>query len=92
MMRRIFLAAALALVALPASGQQAPVCAPLDRVAEILARDHGEKPVALGDAAGGQVILFASPSGSWTIVVASPDGRACLVSDGVRWRAVGRGV
>ena len=91
MTRRIFLAAA-ALVALPAHGQQAPVCAPLDRVAEILARDHGEKPVALGDAAGGQVILFSSPSGSWTLVVASADGRACLVSDGVRWRAVGRGV
>lgn len=91
-MRRLILAAALALLALPAHGQQAPICAPLDRVAEILARDHGEKPIALGDMSGRQVIVFASPSGSWTIVVASADGRACLVSDGVRWRAVGRGV
>lgn len=85
-----WLPAALVLAATPATAQ--PLCATLDRIADVLREDHGEKPVQLGDARGGQVILFSTPDGStWTIVVAAPDGRACIVSDGRAWRPTGRG-
>jgi hypothetical protein len=85
----ILLAAAIALAAMPARGQQ-PVCAPIERLTEFLSREHNEKPVAVGEMPGGQVVVFAAPSGSWTLVIVGPDGRACVASDGTRWRALGR--
>lgn len=87
---RAAVVAILALAATPATAQ--PVCATLEQIADYLRTDHNERPVHIGDARGGQVIVFATPDGSsWTIVVAAPDGRACVVSDGRSWRPTGRG-
>jgi len=85
-----WLLAALVLAATPASAQN--LCATLDKIADVLREDHREVPVQIGDTRAGQVVVFATPDGgTWTIVVVSPDGRACVVSDGKRWRATGRG-
>lgn len=88
---RLAAIALLALAATPAAAQQ-PLCASVDRVAEILRDDHNERPVSIGDTRAGQVVVFAKPDGAtWTIVVIAPSGAACIVADGQRWRATGRG-
>lgn len=85
-----WLSAALLLAATPASAQN--LCATLDKIADVLREDHREAPIQIGDTRAGQVVVFATRDGAtWTIVVVAPDGRACVVSDGKRWRATGRG-
>lgn len=87
---RAAVVAILALAATPAAAQQ--ICAPLEDLARVLKDDHNEVPIAIGDARGGQVIVFATKDGSsWTILLVGQSGHACVAADGRRWRAPGRG-
>jgi|688.fasta_scaffold92936_4 hypothetical protein len=82
--------AVFVLVASPAAAQQ--ICAPLEDLARVLKDDHQEVPIAIGDARGGQVIVFSTRDGSsWTILLVGQSGHACVAADGVRWRLPGRG-
>ena len=56
---------------------------------EILAQLKGtydEKPTAFGTTGtGGVVELTTSKSGSWTLMLSLPNGRACLIATGEDW-------
>ena len=86
-MRMLLLAAARAAVAGPARAQA--VCGARAEIADRLAGAFAEVPVARGLSADGRMVeVFASPEGSWTLVVTRPDGRACLAAAGEAWEAV----
>ena len=38
------------------------------------------------DFSGNVLELFASPQGSWSILVTFPDGRTCMVTHGEDWQ------
>lgn len=84
--------AALSLAAIPAAGAELP-CGPRPVIAETLATEFGETPVATGVAASGaRVEIFAAASGSWTLVVLMPTGLACVVAAGEGWHPPPRAV
>ena len=79
------LVASLAFVS-PASAVE---CAPRDQVKEKLAHDFDEKPVAMGlSVAGAALVIFASPAGTWTTTLVTPQGAACVVDIGEGWTDV----
>lgn len=87
-MHRLFLA--LALLPLPAAsaGAQTLPCAPRERVLAFVIDQRGEARLATGQAAqGASVELFASPSGTWTLLLNLPDGRTCLLANGEGFEA-----
>jgi hypothetical protein len=54
-----------------------------------LSIQYGEQPVARGLSAAGQMVeVFASPSGTFTIVVTRHDGLSCLIAAGKGWHAI----
>ena len=74
----------LTLAALPAAAQ-AP-CMAHDELAGQLEKRFGETAVAWGLAAGGSLLeIFASESGSWTLVVTAPRGLSCVRATGEAW-------
>jgi len=81
------LAAAAFLAALAtASPALAAYCAPHKDVAALLARSYKEQPRAMGLTLTGHLLeIYVSESGTWTTVVTSPGGRACIVSAGKGW-------
>ena len=61
-------------------------CAPREQVVQHLASDYNEKPVGMGlSASGALVVMFASPAGTWTAVMVSPTGAACVADVGDGW-------
>ena len=77
----------LAVTATPALAQE-PACAPLDQAEAYLAAEFQETRIAQGVMAGGRamLMLYASPQGSWTAVMVTPDRLACQVGDGTDWQ------
>ncbi len=69
----------------PAAAQIA--CTTRSEVAERLAGDYAETPVAAGLASSGAVFeVFTSDDGStWTIVLTRPEGTSCLIAAGEAW-------
>lgn len=83
------LSAAFALLPAALSAQTLP-CAPRERVLSFVIDQRGETRLATGDAArGASVELYASDSGSWTLLLNLPDGRACLLANGENFTATG---
>ncbi len=81
------LAALTAAAASPASAQSA--CGPREQLVKLLADQYKEDPVGMGLAQPGQVLeVFASSSGSWTMVITLPDGKACMIAAGDNWEMV----
>ena len=82
-------ATALAASVQPAGAQQLP-CANRERVLAFVIDQRGETRLATGDALRGATIeLYASESGSWTLLLNLPDGRACLLANGENFAATG---
>jgi hypothetical protein len=55
-------------------------------VAENLNKAYAETPVSMGVTIGGAVIeVFASPDGTWTLVITQPNGVTCLIAAGKDW-------
>jgi hypothetical protein len=83
------LAIIAALIAAPAgaAAQQVP-CNKRDDVLGHLAKKYQEVPVAIGVTnRGGLVeVLSAGDGKTWTIIISSPDGKACMVAAGEGWR------
>ena len=69
----------------PASARS--ICAPHDDLAKLLNKQFSEQPVAIGIAGNGQLleIFTATDGATWTIVMTSPKGVSCVVSDGRAW-------
>ena len=69
----------------PAAAQT--MCTTRSKVAERLAGDYAEEPVAAGLASSGAVIeVFTNGDGStWTIVLTRPEGTSRLVATGEAW-------
>jgi hypothetical protein len=75
-------ASGIALSTTPASAQS--VCGKRDEIVRQLGEKYGETRRSLGLAQGrGVVELYASDeTGSWTILVTSPQGLSCLIAAG----------
>ena len=68
----------------PAAAQSQ--CGPLQEVVKSLGDRYKEAPVGMGITQPGQVLeVFASQSGSWTMVITNADGRSCLIAAGENW-------
>lgn len=60
-----------------------PQCAPRDDVIAHLATHYAETRRGIGIAANDTVLeIFASDTGSWTIVITTAQGLTCLVASG----------
>ncbi len=81
----------VALIAASADGaaQQVP-CKQRNDVLGHLAQKYQELPVAVGVTnRGGLVEVLSTGDGkTWTIIISSPDGEACMVAAGEGWRAL----
>ena len=92
MTRRFYAAAltlALATCAPPhpvfAQAQGVP-CAPYEEIAKTLRERHGETLRLRADEDRGfQLEFFASPDGSWTLLMRR-DGQGCAIASGTAWR------
>jgi hypothetical protein len=68
----------------PAAAQSQ--CGPRQEVVKSLGDRFKEAPVGMGMTQPGQVLeLFASKTGSWTMVITNADGRSCLLAAGENW-------
>jgi hypothetical protein len=89
MRKLIVLIAALtvSLVSTAAMAQSLP-CDDRDKVLELLAKKYSETPVAAGVTSGGALleVLTNSKSGTWSIIITSPQGMSCLTATGEGWR------
>ena len=64
-------------------------CAERGMLAERLGVKYAEKPVSMGLSADGSVIeVFASTSGTFTIVATQPSGVACIIVTGESWEGL----
>jgi len=83
----------LGLIAASAEGaaQQVP-CYQRDDVLGHLAQKYRELPVAVGVTNRGSLVevLSTGDGKTWTIIISSPDGEACMVAAGEGWHALPR--
>ena len=79
------ISAAVLSAAAPASARS--ICAPHAKMVELLNEQFSEQPTAIGIAGNGQLLeVFTAGDGStWTIVMTSPKGVSCVVSEGRNW-------
>lgn len=92
-MRKAVLASAFTAVSLvslvaltaPAQAQQTMLCGLRDDMGKMLDQRFGEQPQAGGIVGDRIVELLVSQTGSWTILITSADGRACVVTGGEDW-------
>lgn len=71
---------------LGASASAEVLCGVRDRLVEQLRNQYQEVPQARGLTTGGDLIeVFASPQGTWTILLTYPNGQSCLVAAGEAW-------
>ncbi|MFQ5763877.1 MAG: hypothetical protein ACE5GT_03020 [Rhodospirillales bacterium] len=62
------------------------VCGSHRTVSENLNKSYAEAPVSMGVTAGGGIVeVFASPEGTWTLVITQPNGVSCLIAAGQDW-------
>jgi hypothetical protein len=85
---RAAVALGMALSVQPAAAQ-GRACAARAQVVERLAERYGETLVSMGmHANSGVVEVYASEAtGTWTILVTTPDGTACLIAAGEMWES-----
>ena len=75
----------------PPAAQAQAVCGEHSDVVSKLKKGHSEDPVSIGLASNGAVIeVFASPSGTFTIVMTMPNGTSCLMMAGESWQDLPR--
>jgi hypothetical protein len=88
-MKREVLALALTLLAAGPAAAQSRNCSAHASVVAQLAEKYGETRQSIGIAQGNAVIeVFASSAtGTWTIIVTTPDGPTCLIAAGEAFEA-----
>lgn len=90
-MVRTLLATALGLsmlsLAMPAAAQS--ICGSRGDFIKHLEKRHQEQPTSMGLASNGKMIeVLTSETGTWTIIVTSPDGTACVIAAGEAWQTM----
>jgi len=80
----------LSLVPVPASAQQVgPVCGTRTALAKQLENKCSEEAVSMGLASTGAVVeVYASDTGTWTMMLTMPNGVTCILAAGEHWEAV----
>ncbi len=91
-MVRTLLATALGLsmlsLATPAASAQS-ICGERGDFIKHLGKRHQEAPTSMGLASNGKMVeVLTSETGTWTIIVTSPDGTACVVAAGEAWQSM----
>ena len=65
------------------------LCGNHDDLVTKLTNEFSETRVGIGLSDNGRVFeLFASPNGTWTILVTPPKGLSCLVETGQSWESI----
>jgi hypothetical protein len=61
-------------------------CGDRQPIVDVLAKNYDEHRRAIGIMGkSGFVEFFVSKAGTWTVIVSSPSGRACIVAAGHSW-------
>ena len=78
----------LALLASPAAAN--PNCAPYDALARELGNKWGEAPIERGLSSSGEMVEWWAndETGTWTVLVYSASGVACIIAAGELYEAV----
>lgn len=86
---RLLLGAAL-LAGFSVEADAAPlVCGGHDSFASYLNDVHQEHLQSIGLTDGGLLLeVFVSPGGTWTILMTTPEGLACLLASGQSWESL----
>ena len=65
------------------------LCGNHDDIVSKLANEYSETRVGIGLNDNGRVLeLFASPTGTWTILITPPKGLTCMVETGQSWETI----
>ena len=79
--------------ALSSAAEAQALCGQRDEMVAGLEKRYAETPVSMGLASNGAVVeVFASASGTWTIIMTHPNGLSCLVVAGEGWEALSKAV
>lgn len=79
-------AAAAILTHSPAAHAQAAACGPRDAIVEALDGKYAERRLGAGLQPGRGVIeVYASESGTWTLLLTLPNGASCVLAAGEAW-------
>lgn len=87
---RLMIRAALLVGALGSTAQAAPmVCGRHENLVSYLATTYQENLDSIGLTDGGLLLeVFVSSEGSWTILITTPQGLACLLASGSSWESL----
>jgi len=70
-------------------GAGAAICGDYAQIKDMLAERYKESPKSVGMIADkGVVQIFTSEEGTWSILLTSTEGRACIVAAGHSWQDV----
>lgn len=85
--------AAIAAILLTTTPAHAEIqCATHDQAVASLDAKYGERQVVRGlDDRGVMIEIFASPKGTWTMVIVRPDMTTCVLATGVGFMAIAPG-
>lgn len=84
------LAAGLALLAVSVTpgAAQVPACGLRKSIVDHLSARYREVRQAIGLVSEKAIMeVYASPAGSWTILMSNPAGRSCIIASGQAWSA-----
>ncbi len=81
--RLLALSFGLAAMIFATQAAHAQTCAPRDEIVAQLASQYRESRQSIGIAANNAVIeVFASETGTWTLLATMPSGQACMIASG----------
>ena len=87
-MRRAYtvFAAGIVLAALCTPTRAQAPCERRAKIVNVLLQQFEETQVGSGITPNGQLLeLFASPKGTWTLLLSHPSGRSCMIATGEDW-------
>jgi hypothetical protein len=67
-----------------------PPCGDWKEITDHLEKEFGEVPVGAGVDSSGRMMLevYASPTGSWTVIVTVAGGNSCIRATGEGWQTI----
>ncbi len=72
--------------AFSSSAQAQALCGERDAIVASLEKTYSEAPVSMGLGSNGAIIeVFASPLGTFTIILTRPNGLTCVMAVGESW-------
>lgn len=68
---------------------QSSICGKRDEIVARLESGYQEFSAAMGMATNGHLVeLYTSDTGTWTLMLTSPEGRSCLIAAGENWQSM----